>query len=71
MSKIDFDVKSKTLQGLIIVAIPMIASLFNTTVEGETVSLIDDTISKFLMFIGGSWSLLGMRGAILRGGSGQ
>ena len=54
-----FIVKSKTIQGLVIMALPMLAGLIGFEWAGEDNAAVNLTIDAGITFIGFAWGLIG------------
>lgn len=54
-----FIAKSKTVQGLIVIALPMLASLLGFEWAGEDNTAVNETIDAAITFIGFTWALVG------------
>lgn len=54
-----FIAKSKTVQGLIVMSIPMLATLFGFEWAGEDNSAVNQTIDALITFVGLAWGLYG------------
>lgn len=54
-----FIAKSKTFQGLVVMALPMIASLIGFEWAGEDNESLNQTIDAAITFIGFAWGLFG------------
>jgi hypothetical protein len=59
ITKEKFILKSKTVQGLIVMALPMLASLIGFEWTGEDNGAVNQTIDAMLTFIGLAWGLIG------------
>ena len=54
-----FIAKSKTVQGLVVMALPMLASLIGFQWAGEDNESVNQTIDAALTFVGLAWGLYG------------
>ena len=59
VTKEKFIAKSKTIQGLVVMAIPMLASLLGFQWAGEDNAAVNQTIDAALTFVGLAWGLYG------------
>ena len=59
MNKEKFILKSKTCQGLVVMALPMLASLIGFQWAGEDNESVNQTIDAALTFVGLAWGLYG------------
>jgi hypothetical protein len=54
-----FIAKSKTFQGLVVMAIPMLASLVGFEWAGDDNAAVNQTIDALITFVGFAWGLFG------------
>ena len=54
-----FIAKSKTVQGLIVTALPMLATLIGFSWTGEDNASVNETINALITFVGLAWGLYG------------
>lgn len=52
-------IKSKTVQGLVVMSIPMLATLIGFEWTGEDNAAVNQTIDAMLTFVGMAWGLYG------------